>query len=76
MIHTFKEEKIYEPHIINLFPNKKLQKDFILSFLENLPLDALKIISGFSQKETLDRGKTYFCKFSCDYLNSDKELIK
>ena len=74
MIHTFKKEKNYEFHITNLLPNKKLQKDFILSFLESLPLDVLKKMCNFSEKETLDREKTYFCNHSCDYLNSDKEL--
>ena len=76
MIHTFRKEKTYQPHIVNLIANKKLEKDFILSFLESLPLDALNKISGFSENETLDRGKAYFCNYSCDYLNSDQEIIR
>lgn len=66
---TFKKERVYPFQATNLLPNKKLQKKFILSFMESLPLDVLKTISNFSKEETKDRLKTYFCIYTCDYLN-------
>lgn len=72
----FKKEETFEFQITNLLSNKKLQKKFILSFMESLPLDVLKTISNFSKEETKDRLKTYFCIYTCDYLNSDDEKIK
>lgn len=73
---TFKKEETFEFQITNLLSNKKLQKEFVLSFMENLPLDVLKTISNFSEEETKDRLKTYFCTYTCNYLNSDDEKIK
>ena len=72
----FKKERVYPFQATLLLSNKKLQKEFILSFMKSLPLDVLKIISNFSEEETKDRLKTYLCTYTCDYLNADDEKIK